>query len=65
MAAPAIDAEVLVLLACPAPTCRGELAQEQDRLCCRRCGRRYPIQERWPVLIPEEAETGAAGRKDD
>lgn len=52
----ALAPELLELLVCPAPTCRGPLRQEGDRLVCGRCGLRYRVEESWPVLIPEEAE---------
>jgi uncharacterized protein YbaR (Trm112 family) len=52
----AINAELLEILACPVPECRAKLELRDDRLVCTVCGRRYRIEERWPVLIPEEAE---------
>ncbi len=51
-----INAELLQILACPLPECRAALELRDERLVCTGCGRRYPIEERWPVLIPEEAE---------
>ncbi|MCS7234650.1 MAG: Trm112 family protein [Armatimonadota bacterium] len=45
---------MLDLLACPA--CRGRLSEEDDRLVCCSCGRRYPVREGIPVLLVEEAE---------
>ena len=51
-----LSPELLAILACPVATCHGALEQRADRLVCTRCGRRYRIEERWPVLIPEEAE---------
>ncbi|MEW6199485.1 MAG: Trm112 family protein [Planctomycetota bacterium] len=51
-----LDPELLAILACPVPTCHGALEPREDRLVCVRCGRRYRIEDRWPVLIPEEAE---------
>ncbi|HMQ16063.1 MAG TPA: Trm112 family protein [Phycisphaerae bacterium] len=51
-----IAPELLELLACPAPECRGGLALAGERLVCARCGRRYRVEMNWPVLIPEEAE---------
>ena len=53
---PPISAELLRILACPVPECRAKLELRDDRLVCTACGRRYRIEERWPVLIPEEAE---------
>lgn len=49
-----VDSALLELLACPA--CHGRLRQEQDRLVCTSCGRRYPIRDGIPVLLVEEAE---------
>lgn len=51
-----INAELLKILACPVPECRAKLELRDERLVCTDCGRRYPIEDRWPVLIPEEAE---------
>jgi uncharacterized protein YbaR (Trm112 family) len=51
-----IDAQLLDILACPVPECRARLELAEERLVCTGCGRRYPIEESWPVLIPEEAE---------
>ena len=52
-----IDADLLEILACPEPNCRAALELRDARLVCTGCGRRYPFEESWPVLIPEEAET--------
>ena len=51
-----LSEELLGMLACPVPECRAPLEQRDDRLVCQGCGRRYRIEQRWPVLIPEEAE---------
>ncbi len=51
-----LTAELLSILACPVHDCHGRLEQRQQRLVCLRCGRRYRVEENWPVLIPEEAE---------
>jgi uncharacterized protein YbaR (Trm112 family) len=70
----AIHPNLLELLACPVPECRGKLMQTPDWLVCVACGRRYRSEENWPVLIVEEAELpdpseparpelGAAGAK--
>lgn len=53
---PTIDAQLLEILACPVPECRAKLRQSGDELVCTACGRRYRIEEDWPVLIPEEAK---------
>lgn len=38
-------------LACPA--CYKPLRLEADRLICTGCGRRYPVVDGIPVLVPE------------
>ncbi len=54
--------EVVEILVCPVPECRAKLVLEDGALVCRACGRRYRIEESWPVLIPEEAESAEAPR---
>ncbi len=51
-----ISKELLDILVCPVTDCHGQLTQQDDRLVCQSCGLRYPIEQSWPVLIPEEAE---------
>lgn len=52
----ALDPALLALLACPACPGRPPLRQEGDRLVCDACGRRYPIVDGIPHLLPEAAE---------
>ena len=50
------------MLGCPACDGRPPLrpAPSGDKLLCDRCGRAYPISpEGIPILLPEEAQTGA------
>lgn len=49
---------VLEILACPVPECRGEIElwAEQQKLICKKCGRRYPIRDDIPVMLIDEAE---------
>ena len=51
-----IDKELLDILACPA--CKGniEYDQENEKLVCQKCGRRYPIRDGIPVMLVDEAE---------
>jgi uncharacterized protein YbaR (Trm112 family) len=43
-------ASVLYLLACPA--CESDLCLDTEAVFCPSCGRRYPIVDGIPVLIP-------------
>ncbi len=51
-----IDKELLDILACPA--CKGNIVYDQDneKLICQKCGRRYPIRDGIPVMLIDEAE---------
>ena len=53
-----IDKELLDILACPVPACKGDIKydQENEKLICQKCGRRYPIREGIPVMLIDEAE---------
>ena len=51
-----IDQELLNILACP--LCKTAVRQENDRLICTSCGRRYPIRDGIPVMLVEEAKLG-------
>ena len=60
-----IDKELLEILACPVPTCKGDIKydQENEKLICQKCGRRYPIREGIPVMLIDEAELPPKGEK--
>jgi len=49
-----IDKTLLDILACP--LCKTPVTQEDDRLVCTQCGRRYPVRDGIPVMLVEEAE---------
>lgn len=62
-----LSPELLAILACPVPECHGPLEPRGERLVCTRCGLQYRWEERWPVLIPEEAapaDSAASPRSD-
>ncbi len=46
---------LLELMRCPA--CHGELAEreEESLLVCASCGVRYPVRDRIPIMLAEEA----------
>ena len=49
-----IDPALLEILACPA--CRGEVKEQDNKIVCLKCGRKYPIKDGIPVLLVDEAE---------
>jgi uncharacterized protein YbaR (Trm112 family) len=51
-----VSRELLAILACPVAECHGTLEERGGKLVCTRCGLQYRVEERWPVLIPDEAE---------
>ncbi|HVA26449.1 MAG TPA: Trm112 family protein [Chloroflexota bacterium] len=53
-----IDPKLLEILACPACDTRPPVRQEDDRLICDQCKRRYPIRDGIPVMLVDEAEQG-------
>ena len=54
-----IDPKLLEILVCP--VCKMSVRLENDRLVCEKCGRRYPVRDGIPVMLPEEAEAGPTG----
>jgi len=49
-----IDEELLKIMCCPA--CRGEVIEQEGKIVCMACGRRYPIRDGIPVMLIDEAE---------
>ena len=49
-----IDQELLSILACPA--CRGDVKEDQEKIVCLSCGRKYPVKDGIPIMLVEEAE---------
>jgi uncharacterized protein len=49
-----IDKELLEILACP--LCKTDVKQEDDKIVCTKCGRRYPIRDDIPIMLIDEAE---------
>ena len=58
-----IDKELLDILACPA--CKGDIKydQENEKLICQKCKRRYPIRDGIPVMLIDEAELPEGNEK--
>ncbi|HYM68341.1 MAG TPA: Trm112 family protein [bacterium] len=53
-----IDKELLEILACP--VCKAPVVEQEQRLVCTACGRRYPIRDGIAVMLIDEAEPRAA-----
>ncbi len=49
-----IDKELLDILACPA--CKADVELKENKIVCRRCGKRYPVRDGIPVMLIDEAE---------
>jgi uncharacterized protein YbaR (Trm112 family) len=49
-----IDKELLDILACPA--CKGDVELKENKIFCKRCGRKYPIKDGIPIMLIDEAE---------
>jgi hypothetical protein len=47
-----IDNELLKILACP--VCKKEVELKGEELVCASCGRRYPVVEGIPHMLPDE-----------
>ncbi len=50
------DKELLEILACP--VCKSELEyrEETEQLECKKCHRKYPIEDGVPIMLVEKAE---------
>jgi len=49
-----IDKELLDILACPA--CKADVELKDDKICCTKCGKKYPIRDGIPIMLIDEAE---------
>ena len=49
-----IDKELLSILACPA--CKADVELKDNKIICKKCGRKYPIKDGIPVMMVDEAE---------
>lgn len=52
MSKPPISEELLKILACP--VCKAEVKLKGQELVCVKCGRRYPIIDGIPNMLPDE-----------
>lgn len=49
-----IDKELIDVLACPA--CKGDLDLKGRKIVCKKCGKKYPVKGKVPVMLIDEAE---------
>ena len=49
-----IDKELLDILACPA--CKADVELKDNKIVCKKCGKKYPVREGIPVMLIDEAE---------
>jgi len=49
-----IEQELLEILACPA--CKGDVEEKEEKIACKKCGRKYPVRDGIPVMLIDEAE---------
>jgi uncharacterized protein YbaR (Trm112 family) len=50
-----IDKALLDILACP--DCKADVELKDDKIVCKRCGKKYPIRNGIPVMLIDEATT--------
>jgi len=49
-----IDKELLDILACP--DCKADVELKENKIVCKKCGKRYPIKDGIPIMLIDEAE---------
>jgi len=49
-----IDKELLAILACPA--CKADVELKDNKIVCKKCGKKYPIKDDIPIMLIDEAE---------
>ena len=49
-----IDKELLDILACPA--CKADVKLVDNKIVCKKCGKKYPVRQGIPVMLIDEAE---------
>jgi hypothetical protein len=49
-----IDKQLLDILVCPA--CKADVELKDNKIVCKKCGKKYPIREGIPVMLIDEAE---------
>jgi hypothetical protein len=49
-----VDKDLLAILICP--DCKGDVELRDNRIVCKKCGKKYPVKDGIPVMLIEEAE---------
>jgi len=49
-----IDENLLKILACP--LCKADVALENNKIVCVKCGQKYSINDNIPIMLIEESE---------
>ena len=58
-----LDPELLEILVCPNDRGEIEYLQAEEIIVCSTCGYRYPVRDGIPVMLIDEAEKPATGKK--
>lgn len=48
-----LDKELLDILACPG--CKGDVEFKNNKIICKKCGKKYPVKNGIPVMLVDEA----------
>ncbi len=49
-----IEKRLLDIMACP--VCKGDVFEKDNKIICKSCGRKYPIKDDIPIMLPDAAE---------
>jgi len=49
-----LNKELIEILACP--ICKNSVTQENDKIVCFNCKKKYPIKDDIPIMLIDEAE---------
>lgn len=58
-----VDPELLEILVCPNDRGEVEYLEDQGVIVCRECKYRYPVRDDIPVMLIDEAEKPAGGKR--
>jgi uncharacterized protein YbaR (Trm112 family) len=58
-----LDPELLEILVCPNDRGDIEYIEAEQMIVCSKCGYRYPVRDGIPVMLIDEAEKPATGKK--